>query len=164
MRYRKPRADAGEQRMGRQLLARKYTGHFLFERNAFDAVIVENGGVRRQARPDRRDGIVARPVDQSGQCRPIRLVLKLRGARLGASHDQAVELRFAQLGHIAIACGKPPPRRVGARDFGDGEQLEADDNVVRRCTDEIEELPLGRLARRVGHIVDQPDSQAIAAA
>ena len=139
----------------------EHAEQFLFERLAFDAVGVENGRMRRETRPDGRGGMFSRPVDELGQCRPIRLVLQLCGPRLSAGHDQPVEARVPELGNIAVSFGEFRPRSIGARELRKRKQLEANDHIGCRRLDQIEELPLGRFPRRIGHVVDEPDGQAI---
>jgi hypothetical protein len=66
-------------------------------------------------------------------------------------------MRVPQFGNIAVSGGYPFPHLVGAWNLRDQEELETDDDVASYRANEIEELPLGRLACRIGHIVHEPD-------
>ena len=76
------------------------------QRAALDAVGMEHRRMRGKTGPDRRGGMLPRPIDQRAQRLPIRLVHQALGARLGAGDDQAVERRVPQFGNIAIALGE----------------------------------------------------------
>ena len=55
--------------IGRQP-AIEHAEQLFLQRTALDAVGVQHRGVRRQARPDGRSGMLARPVDDTGQASP----------------------------------------------------------------------------------------------
>src|SRR5580704_2330284 len=95
----------------------EYAELLLRERAALDAVRVQHGPMRGEARPDRRGGTIARPVDDRAQVLPIRLVLEILGARLGAGDDQAVERRVPEFGNIAIFSSQRPAHVFAAWHF-----------------------------------------------
>ena len=107
---------------------------------------------------------MARPIDKVAQCVPIRLVFQIGRDGFGAGDDQAVERRIPQFGNITVAAGEFGARGLAARDGGDGEELEQHDDIARGGAQKLEELPLGRVAGGIRHVVDKPDGQAIAAA
>ena len=139
----------------------EYAELLLRERAALDAVCVQHGGVRGEARPDRRGGIIARPVDDRAQVLPIRLVFEVLGAWLGAGDDQAVKRRVPQLGNIAIFSGQCPAHIFAARHLRNHEQFQEHDARRRGFADQFGELPLRGLERGIGHVVDEPDGDAI---
>ena len=62
------------------------------ERPPFDAIEMQHRGMRSEARPDRRARVDLGPIDQLGEVAPIRFLVELGRNRLGAGHDQAIEL------------------------------------------------------------------------
>ena len=46
---------------------------------------------------------------------------------------------------------------------GSEKSLQADDRVARRGIEQLDELPLGRFERRVGHVVDEADLDELVA-
>jgi hypothetical protein len=84
-------------------------------------------------------------------------------ARLGAGDDQTIEARAQQRGKVVVARSEFGANVVGPRQVGDGEKRHPNRGLARSGADEGEELPLGRLPRRIGHVVDEADSDAVAA-
>jgi hypothetical protein len=145
-------------------LAIEYAELLLRQRAPLDAVDMEHHGVRSETRPDRRRGVVARPLDKLGQRRPVGLVLEICGTRLRAGHHQAVEMAVPQFGNIAISRSYFLPAAIAAGDIRQRIEPQAHDAVSRRGADEFDELAFRRFERGIGHVVDEPDLDAVAAA
>ncbi len=164
MRHAQRCGHIAEQRMGAGHIAVEHAGQFGGEALPGDAVGVEHDGMGGETGPDRRDGIVTRPIDEVADRIPVRLVFQIGGDRFGAGNDQAIERRAPEFGQIAVTAGEVRPHGLAARNRWDGEELEPDDDIARSGAQELLELPLGRLAGGVRHVVDQPDREAIAPA
>ena len=109
MRHRQARPGTLGQRMRRQHVAVEHAEQLVGERTAFDAVGMENGGMRREARPDRRGGVFVAP-SRRGRSAPSSTVRpRDRRARLGAGDDQSVEARVS-----TIRKGRDSARRTRA--------------------------------------------------
>ena len=53
------------------------------------------------------------------------------------------------------------PAELGARNLRQRVERQPDGDTVRRRTEQRAELPFRRVERRVGHVVDEPDVEAI---
>src|ERR1700685_363371 len=74
----------GKHPMNARARALEYSGELFRKFLPFDTVQVVHGAMRGKTRPERRGGIVLRPIDELRQRMPIRLVGEHRRARLGA--------------------------------------------------------------------------------
>src|SRR6185369_6482833 len=77
---------------------------------------------------------------------------------------QAVEMAVPQFGNIAVSRGYFLPAALAAGDIRQRIEAQAHDAVSRRGANEFDELAFGRLQRSIGHVVDEPDLDAVAAA
>src|ERR1700683_981141 len=107
MGYPQPLRNAGRyfgcHRVVRDFRAFKEPKTFVVEWTPFYAIDFEHGGMRSQATPDGRIGIVLGPVQQCREASPIRLVLKGWSQRLCARHNKAVEACVPKAVDIGIA-------------------------------------------------------------
>src|SRR5579862_372559 len=115
------RCCAPYQRMSINHLAIEYTRALFRQQFSFDAINAQHCGMRCQARPNSRGGMVVRPVDDLAQCLPVRLVLEVCRTGLGASDDQAVEVGTPQLADVAVTTGHVMSCRSRTRHFGNRE-------------------------------------------
>ncbi len=153
---------------GRHVLCQPVVGHlgavvdprtFGGETPPIDAVEMQDRGVRGKARPDGRARVVFRPVDDVDEVLPERLLLQRCGVRLGAGHDQPVDVEAGKVGDVGILLVEAPLRRLRAVNRWQREAAETDLIVGGGRLQQAHELTLGRLQRRVRHIVDEPDRE-----
>ena len=125
----------------------------------FDAVEPPGGGVRSQARPDRRDRMVRRPVDQIGERRPIGLAFERGRTRFGTGDDQPGHIASTQRGDRLVKPAAVIAADIRARHFGQREQPERYGDPGRRggAGHQVANLPFGSPQGRVGHVVDKAD-------
>jgi hypothetical protein len=121
---------------------------------------VKHRRVRGKARPDRGRSVIACPVGELRQGRPVWLLLQIRGARLRAGYHEAVETGVPKLGDIPVSRGNLLPAAIAARNVRQGVEPQAHNAVAGRRTDEFDELALGRFQGGIGHVVDEPDLDA----
>ena len=119
--------------MRARALDREKPRAFLRETATLDAVLAEDGGVSGEAGPDRRGGMILRPIDDLCERRPKSLVAQIRRARFAARHEQAVESRAKQ--RVERGVGRCHPRlgRLAPDDAGEGEEVQVDGTLVRRA-------------------------------
>ena len=125
----------------------------------FDAVEMQHRGMGGKTRPDRRARVGLRPVDDVGEVLPERFLGKRRGDRLGAGDDQPIDLQAAEIGDIGVLSVDPPFRRLRSMHRRQREAVEIDANVPGGLPEQAHELALGRLQRRIRHVVDEPDRE-----
>src|SRR6266571_7196079 len=80
--------------MSRSDFAVEQAKAFFTKRGSAYSIEVKDGRVRRQAGPNRRNGIVLGPIDDLRERPPIWLVHQICGLGLCPGHDQAVEIGF----------------------------------------------------------------------
>src|SRR5215471_2833684 len=68
-----------------------------------NAIDVKHSGMCRQARPNCRNRMVFRPIDEGCQGCPIRFIRERRGARLRPSYDQSIYASRPNLTNVFIA-------------------------------------------------------------
>src|SRR5579863_1334171 len=112
MRNAPSRWSASHDRVVRGLHAVEHPGELLAECVPAYAVDVKDGSVRREARPDRRNGVVFGPIDKFRQTGPVRLILKSGRSRLGPRHNQAIEMACPQLTDVFVVLADMRPAGV----------------------------------------------------
>ena len=93
-----------------------------------------------------------------------RIVHDDRGNKTVDWHDAPADYRRQVLEVESESPGlaiQKAPRTFVARHLGHGKQFEEHDDIRRRRSNELGELPLGRRERGIGHVVDEPDADAI---
>src|ERR1700727_2645667 len=88
------RLNTGRQLMASKAFAREHTRQLHCERLTDDSINVQDGGMSCQTRPNGRDGVVARPINQLAQGLPVWLALQLVGSRLCAGGDEGLQRRM----------------------------------------------------------------------
>ena len=94
------------------------TGALLRQALALDAIEGLDRRVRRQARPDAGECVLARPIEQVREPPPVGLIRKARRPRLGAGDDDGVQGRLHQFFQGPVAAldmgeGLGSPRQLG---------------------------------------------------
>ena len=135
------------------------SGTFGIEPLPLDAVEMQHRGMGGKARPDRRARVGFRPVDDVGEILPERLLGQRRGVRLGAGHDQSIDLQPAEIGDIGVLPFDPPLRGLRSAHRRQREAVEVDASVAGGRSQQTHELALGRLQRGIRHVVDEPDRE-----
>src|SRR5580692_6329779 len=95
---------------------------FLTKAVPVDAVEVQKGGVRAQARQNGRMRVVISPFDHLDQIVPVRFVGQLRGVRLRSGHDQAVEMTVPEVLETRIEVADIAPASFIAANVGQREE------------------------------------------
>src|SRR5436309_987770 len=122
---------------------------FVVERPAGNAVEMQDARMRREARENRRIGVLLRPFQHSGEAGPVRLGFQIVGSRLGPRDDQAVVLTLPKLVDARIPAyltlSEFAPRNLRER-----VQSEVDRNVIRGGAEQRPKLPLRGIERCIG--------------
>ena len=103
------------------------------------------------------------PIDQLREGRPIGFLRQVGGLGLRAGHDQAVELGFAEISRIPIGSAQIEAGALAARNARQREEAQANPARAGRGPEQLQELLLGCLERRLRHVVDEPDLDPFAA-
>ena len=161
MGHRQSRRSGGHQRVVRDPRVLEDAEALVAELTSVDAIHVEKGGVRGEAGPDGRMGVVLGPLQDPYQALPVWLVLQVRRLRLCSGHDEAVEMAVPQIIDAGIGAPHMASARIRSRHIRQRVERQADHHAVGRRIEEGEKLPFGRLQRRIGHVVDEADIDAI---
>jgi hypothetical protein len=89
---------------------------------------------------------------------------QIGSARLGAGHHQAVETAVPQFGNIAVSRRGFLQAAIAARNVRQRVEPQPHDDIVGRRPYELDELAFRRLECGIGHVIDQPDLDAVVAA
>jgi hypothetical protein len=92
---------------------------------------MQNRGMCGEAWPYRRTRIRLGPIDDPGEVLPERLRGKRRGVRLGAGHDQPVDLQVTEIGDVGILCIDPRLRRLRSLDGRQRKAMQEDPMIAR---------------------------------
>src|SRR4051812_44819626 len=106
------RPRAPRQRMRLYHPAIEHAELLLRQRKTLDAVGVKHRRVRGKARPDRGRSVIACPVGELRQGRPVWLLLQIRGARLRAGYHEAIETGIPQFTDIPVSRGNFLPAAI----------------------------------------------------
>jgi len=112
MRNRERRGKIVGQPMAGRLEGLINSGAFTGQPPPLDAIEVQDRRVCRTTRPDRRTGVVLRPVDDFGEIAPERFLLQGSCIRLGAGDDQPVDGQAIDIGDVGILLLNSPLRRL----------------------------------------------------
>src|SRR5579862_5079109 len=74
---------------------------------------VEKSCMRGQAGPYARMNVVFRPAQQSYETSPVWFVPEVRRLRLGAGHDEAIEMAAPKIIDAGIEATHTPPAGIG---------------------------------------------------
>src|SRR5690349_19356433 len=86
-----------KQKVIAHLRAPEDAGDLVCEPLPLDGIEVEYGGMSGKARKHGWSPTVIRPIDEACQRAPVHFLLQSLGARLGAGHDQPIEVTCPQL-------------------------------------------------------------------
>src|SRR5260370_12541048 len=106
-------------------------GELFTKRAPVNSIKMKHSGMRRQARPDRRNCMIFGPIDEFCQGCPIRLIRQCRGARLCPSHDQTIYVTRPQLTNVLIAVRDQGTIPVLAWELWQIEQSQTNGNISR---------------------------------
>src|SRR2546425_6871362 len=125
-----------------------------------DAIHVEKSRMRGQAGTDSRVRVLIGPVEDFCQTPPIGLIHEVLRSRLRSGHDEAVEMAVPELidagiaAHIASA-------KIRSRNIWQCVERQSYHEAVGRRAKQRTKLTFGRFQRRVRHIVDEADIDAL---
>ena len=122
-----------------------------------NAVHVKNRGVSRQARPDRRVGVLLSPFKHPGETLPVGLIRQVRGQRLPAGHDQTIQMaRPTDLRCSNRRCLIWLPAQPVAGNTRQRVKRQTDRHVFRRRIEQGDKLAFRRLERLFGMLLIKP--------